>query len=55
MQFWRSELSTFCTHVFLQYLDKAEYLKGIEVYESIIKTYASYAEDSRDGSLQDEL
>ncbi|KAK4798222.1 hypothetical protein SAY86_030548 [Trapa natans] len=29
-----------------EYLTKAEYLKGIQVYESIIKTLASYANDS---------
>jgi len=36
----------------LQYLGKAEYLKGIDVYVSIIKAYASY--ESKSGS-RDEL
>ncbi|OWM80517.1 hypothetical protein CDL15_Pgr019797 [Punica granatum] len=38
-----------------EFLHKDEYLKGIEVFGSIIKTYASYVEDSRDRSSRDEL
>lgn len=38
-----------------EFLDQSEYLKGVEVYESIIKTYATYVEHSRDGSFRDEL
>ncbi|KAF3434902.1 hypothetical protein FNV43_RR21989 [Rhamnella rubrinervis] len=36
-------------------LNKAEYLKGIHIYESIIKAYASYAKDERSGSSKDEF
>ncbi|KAL5062052.1 hypothetical protein RYX36_023789, partial [Vicia faba] len=40
------------THVLLhdhnEYLDKDEYLKGIKIYESIIKAYASYDEHVKD-------
>ncbi|KAF3434898.1 hypothetical protein FNV43_RR21985 [Rhamnella rubrinervis] len=38
-----------------EFLNKAEYLKGIHIYESIIKAYASYAKDERSGSSKDEL
>ncbi|PON48323.1 N-acyl-L-amino-acid amidohydrolase [Trema orientale] len=38
-----------------EFLNKAEYLKGIEVYESIIKAYASYSEHSISGDSKDEL
>lgn len=27
----------------LQFLNQEEYLKGVDIYESIIKAYASYA------------
>ena len=39
----------------LQFLNQDEYLKGINVYESIIKAYASYVEDKSTGSSRDEL
>ncbi|KAK4746643.1 hypothetical protein SAY87_025680 [Trapa incisa] len=38
-----------------EYLDQAEYLKGIKVFESIIKTYTSFVGDSSKESLRDEL
>ncbi|KAL0536948.1 hypothetical protein IC582_025911 [Cucumis melo] len=38
-----------------EFLNQAEYLKGIEVYESIIKAYASYDGDKRMESFKDEL
>ncbi|PON42837.1 hypothetical protein PanWU01x14_278820 [Parasponia andersonii] len=37
------------------FLNKVEYLKGISIYESIIKAYASYIEHERTGSSKDEL
>lgn len=40
---------------FLQFLNKAEYLKGVEIYESIIKAYASYAEHASNEGTKDEL
>lgn len=39
----------------LQFLNKDEYLKGIDVYESIIKTYASYIQHQRDDASREEL
>ncbi|KAK8561408.1 hypothetical protein V6N12_048480 [Hibiscus sabdariffa] len=38
-----------------EFLNKAEYLRGIEVYESIIKAYTSYTPPGRDGVSRDEL
>ncbi|KAK6916833.1 Peptidase M20, dimerization domain [Dillenia turbinata] len=38
-----------------EFLDQAEYLKGIEVYESIIKAYASYVGPGGKESSKDEL
>ncbi|XP_030463925.1 uncharacterized protein LOC115683531 [Syzygium oleosum] len=42
-------------HVHNEFLSKTEYLKGIEIYESIIKAYASYAGPPGDGGSKDEL
>lgn len=39
----------------MQFLNQAEYLKGIEIYESIIKAYASYVEPTEDKVSRDEL
>ncbi|XP_042494662.1 aminoacylase-1A-like isoform X2 [Macadamia integrifolia] len=36
-------------------LNQAEYLKGIEIYESIIEAYASYTEHTRNAASRDEL
>ncbi|KAF9684735.1 hypothetical protein SADUNF_Sadunf04G0149300 [Salix dunnii] len=38
-----------------EFLNQDEYLKGINVYESIIKAYASYVEDKSTGGSRDEL
>ncbi|KAL2459281.1 Peptidase M20/M25/M40 family protein [Forsythia ovata] len=38
-----------------EFLNKDEYLKGIDIYESIIKGYASYVEHLKDGASRDEL
>lgn len=38
-----------------EFLNQDEYLKGINIYESIIKAYASYVEDKSTGSSRDEL
>ncbi|XP_024019369.1 aminoacylase-1 isoform X1 [Morus notabilis] len=38
-----------------EFLNKDEYLKGIEVYESIIKAYASYIQHARRDGSKDEL
>ncbi|KAL3383264.1 hypothetical protein AABB24_002655 [Solanum stoloniferum] len=38
-----------------EFLNKDEYLKGIDVYESIIKTYASYIQYQRDDASREEL
>ncbi|XP_058752063.1 uncharacterized protein LOC131625184 [Vicia villosa] len=38
-----------------EYLHKDEYLKGIKIYESIIKAYASYDEHGKVESSKDEL
>jgi aminoacylase len=38
-----------------EFLNKDEYLKGIDVYESIIKSYAAFAENASDGVSRDEL
>ncbi|KAI5397270.1 uncharacterized protein LOC127098003 isoform X2 [Lathyrus oleraceus] len=38
-----------------EYLHKDEYLKGIKIYESIIKAYASYDEHVNDERSKDEL
>nr|AFK34969.1 unknown [Medicago truncatula] len=38
-----------------EYLHKDEYLKGIKVYESIIKAYVSFDERVKDGTSKDEL
>lgn len=39
----------------LQFLNKDEYLKGIEVYESIIKTFASYIQHPKEDASREEL
>ncbi|XVF44679.1 hypothetical protein PTKIN_Ptkin02bG0143500 [Pterospermum kingtungense] len=38
-----------------EFLNQAEYLRGINVYESIIKAYTSYVTPGRDGVSRDEL
>lgn len=38
-----------------EFLNKDEYLKGISIYESIIKSYSSYAEHARTATSRDEL
>lgn len=38
-----------------EFLNQDEYLKGIHIYEAIIKAYASYIEHTSDGSTRDEL
>ncbi|KAJ4839286.1 hypothetical protein Tsubulata_035579 [Turnera subulata] len=38
-----------------EFLNQAEYLKGIDIYESIIKAYASYVEPTSNQALKDEL
>ncbi|XVE93045.1 hypothetical protein REPUB_Repub01dG0156300 [Reevesia pubescens] len=38
-----------------EFLNQAEYLRGIDVYESIIKAYTSYIPPGRDGVSRDEL
>ncbi|TYH90810.1 hypothetical protein ES332_A13G074100v1 [Gossypium tomentosum] len=38
-----------------EFLNQAEYLKGIDVYESIIKAYTSYIPPGRDSLSRDEL
>lgn len=38
-----------------EFLNKDEYVKGIDVYESIIKTYASFVVRTRDEASKDEL
>ncbi|TKY69049.1 Aminoacylase-1 protein [Spatholobus suberectus] len=38
-----------------EFLHKDEYLKGIKIYESIIKAYASFDDHVRDGGSRDEL
>ncbi|XP_009340791.1 aminoacylase-1 isoform X1 [Pyrus x bretschneideri] len=38
-----------------EFLNKDEYLKGIDVYESIIKAYASYVDGGRSAVSRDEL
>ncbi|XVE93041.1 hypothetical protein REPUB_Repub01dG0155900 [Reevesia pubescens] len=38
-----------------EFLNRAEYLRGIDVYESIIKAYTSYIPPGRDGVSRDEL
>ncbi|KAJ7942613.1 aminoacylase-1 [Quillaja saponaria] len=38
-----------------EFLNQDEYLKGIEIYESIIKAYASYVENETERSSRDEL
>ncbi|KAL6963571.1 N-acyl-aliphatic-L-amino acid amidohydrolase [Sarracenia purpurea var. burkii] len=38
-----------------EFLTKDEYLKGIDIYESIIKAYASYVEHKNDGASREEL
>ncbi|XP_061348309.1 uncharacterized protein LOC133293722 isoform X2 [Gastrolobium bilobum] len=38
-----------------EFLNKDEYLKGIKIYESIIKAYASFDDLGRDGGSRDEL
>lgn len=40
---------------FLQFLNQDEYLKGIDMYESIIKAYTSYVDDKKDEASKDEL
>lgn len=36
---------------FLQYLNEKEYLKGIEVYEEIIRAYSSFSEELKHEEL----
>ncbi|KAH6835971.1 Peptidase M20/M25/M40 family protein [Perilla frutescens var. hirtella] len=38
-----------------EFLNKDEYLRGIGIYESIIKAYASYAEPTKDEASREEL
>uniref|UniRef100_A0A5B7B8X4 N-acyl-aliphatic-L-amino acid amidohydrolase n=1 Tax=Davidia involucrata TaxID=16924 RepID=A0A5B7B8X4_DAVIN len=38
-----------------EFLNKDEYLEGIDMYESIIKAYASFVEHTRDGASREEL
>ncbi|KAA8535911.1 hypothetical protein F0562_028389 [Nyssa sinensis] len=38
-----------------EFLNKDEYLEGIDAYKSIIKTYASFVEHTRDGASREEL
>ncbi|XP_041990883.1 aminoacylase-1-like isoform X1 [Salvia splendens] len=38
-----------------EFLNKDEYLRGISIYESIIKAYASYVEPTKDEASRDEL
>ncbi|GMJ12956.1 aquaporin interactor [Hibiscus trionum] len=38
-----------------EFLNQAEYLKGIDVYESIIRAYTSYTSPGRHGDSRDEL
>ncbi|XAR73080.1 Aminoacylase [Bertholletia excelsa] len=38
-----------------EFLTIGEYLKGIDIYESIIKAYAAYSEHTKDESSRDEL
>ncbi|XP_011000859.1 PREDICTED: aminoacylase-1-like [Populus euphratica] len=38
-----------------EFLNQDEYLKGIRIYEEIIKAYASYIEHTSNGSTRDEL
>ncbi|XP_058190535.1 uncharacterized protein LOC131307839 isoform X2 [Rhododendron vialii] len=38
-----------------EFLSKDEYLKGIDIYESIISAYASYIGDMKDGASREEL
>ncbi|KAI3409136.1 N-acyl-L-amino-acid amidohydrolase [Psidium guajava] len=38
-----------------EFLSRTEYLKGVEIYESIIKAYASYTGPSGHGRFKDEL
>ncbi|KAK8360171.1 hypothetical protein V6Z12_A04G144600 [Gossypium hirsutum] len=45
----------FLLHDHNEFLNKAEYFKGINVYESIIKAYTSYIPPGRDGVSRDEL
>ncbi|CAO2814794.1 unnamed protein product [Amaranthus hypochondriacus] len=47
----------FLLHDHNEFLNQEEYLKGIDIYVSIIKAYASYAEhaETRDPSSHDEL
>lgn len=39
----------------VQFLNKDEYLRGIGIYESIIKAYASYVEPTKDEASRAEL
>ena len=41
--------------ILLQFLNQDEYLKGVDVYVSIIKAYASYVEHTRKEGSKDEL
>ncbi|MBA0872863.1 hypothetical protein Goshw_022133 [Gossypium schwendimanii] len=45
----------FLLHDHNEFLNKAEYFKGINVYESIIEAYTSYIPPGRDGISRDEL
>lgn len=36
---------------FLQYLNEKEFLKGIEVYEEIIRAYSSFSEEPKHEEL----
>lgn len=42
-------------HAHNEFLNQAEYLRGIEIYESIIKAYASFNEHTRDEDRKEEL
>ncbi|MBA0842627.1 hypothetical protein Goarm_002439, partial [Gossypium armourianum] len=45
----------FLLHDHNEFLNKAEYFKGINVYESIIEAYTSYIPPGRDGVSRDEF
>lgn len=39
----------------LQFLNKDEYLKGIKIYESVVKAYTTYVEPTKDEASRAEL
>jgi hypothetical protein len=49
------QLMTITFSILLQFLNQDEHLKGIDVYVSIIKAYASYFEHTRKEASRDEL